>query len=188
MNQAEKEKMDDFDAEVYVLKSTKGTYFNKTSGRTKFIRRAVISDYMSVYEAGIEAFNEGHRDLSASGILKLTEIDVENEKDKKFIIDYLKGKNICIINTDKGYVKYYHYVSDEPTLKVHIGFTDSIKQACLFDRDVLEEREKELCEVMVGNYNVQHFSVEFLDESFWSHDKKIVDKQIISTIVTKKRE
>lgn len=176
MNQTEKEKMDDFNAEVYVLKSIKGTYLNKTFGRTKFIRRAVISDYMSVYEAGIEAFNEGHRDLAASGILKLTELDVLDKKDKNFILDYLKEKNICIINTDKGYVNFYNYISDKPTLKVQVGFTDSIKEACLFNRDVLKEKEKELYKVLVGNYNVHHFSIDFIDESFWSHDKKIEDK------------
>ena len=167
MNQVEKEKMDDFNADVYVLKSTKGTYLNKKFGRTKFIRKAFISDYMSVYEFGIEAFNNGHRDLSASGILKLTELDVVDKKDRKFTIDYLKEKNIGIINTDKGYVKFCNYVLDKPMLKLQVGFTDSIKQACLFDRDVLKKKEKELCEVIIGDYNAHYFSVEFLDESIW---------------------
>ena len=168
MNQTEKEKMDDFNVEVYVLKSIKGTYLNKIFGRTKFIRKAVISDYMSVYEAGIEASNNGYSDLSASGILKLTQLDVSDEKDKTFIIDYLKEKNICIIKTDKGYVKFYNYVSDKSALKVQVGFTDSIKQACLFNRDVLKEKEKELYEVLVGDYKVHYFSIEFFDESVWS--------------------
>lgn len=167
MNQVEKEKMDDFNADVYVLKSTKGTYLNKKFGRTKFIRKAFISDYMSVYEFGIESFNNGHRDLSASGILKLTELDVVDKKDRKFIIDYLKEKNIGIIKTDKGYVKYYNYVSDESIPKVQVGFTDYIKQACLFDKDVLKEKEKELSEVLIGDNNVRCFSFDFLDESFW---------------------
>lgn len=168
--------MDDFNANVYVLKSTKGTYLNKSYGRTKFIRRAVISDYMSVYEVGIEAFNDGYRDLCASGILKLTELNVTDKEDKKFIIDYLKEKNIGIINTDKGYVKFYNYISDTPAPKIQVGFTDSIKQACLFNRDVLKEKEKELREVIIGDNNAHRFSVELLDESLWSHDKKIENK------------
>lgn len=173
MNQEENEKMDDFNSDVYVLKSTKGKYFNKSVGRTKFVRKAVISDYMSVYEAGIEAFNGGHTDLQASGILRLTELDVTDEKDKKFIVDYLRDKNIGIINTDMGFVKYYQYIFGESIPNVKVGFTDSIKRACLFDRDLLKEKEKELSEVLIGDYNVHHFSIEFLDESCWqSQDKK----------------
>lgn len=60
--------------------------------------------------------------------------------------------------------------------KIQVGFTDSIKQACLFNRDVLKEKEKELREVIIGDNNAHRFSVELLDESLWTHDKKIENK------------
>ena len=85
---------DDFEEKLWVMKTTKGLYCKNGGGRTKFLRKARISDYMDMYEGGIAAYNEGDRSLQASGIINIKEIaDISNVKDRIFIMNYLNKYN-----------------------------------------------------------------------------------------------